>query len=251
MLDSLSDLGSPVLFSGPNRALCVSLGNASFGWEQNKTFQWDGNDWREQFALNGVQTVEPFPDAVIFRSWPSAGLGNLWLWKKNQSTPELCLEDEEMRGSNMGHAPVRHMPDSRAIKPRWQSPDGCHLTACAAAYFNSKLFFLVGSITPTKNDPRPKLVCLDPVFTAPVVVPLKFDAPSADSPSPGLDKQPARRFGGARSMWMCFIGNALYIGQSEVPGVWVTPLSEVENAIAAQRQIQSAASHTQTDNTGP
>jgi len=242
MLDTLSSLGAPVLFSGSNHSLCTCLGD--------KTFRWDGSDWCEQFALNGVQMVEPFPDAVIFRSRPPVGLANLWLWKKDQSAPELCLEDEEMRGSNIGNTPVRHTPDSRAVKPRWQSPEGCHLTMCAATYFNSKLFFLVGDITTAGNDQRAKLVCLDPDFTVPVVVPLKFDAPSDGLMMMGLHKQPDRRFGGARSVWMCIIGKELYFGQSEVPGIWALSLSEVENAIVVKRQIQTGTvRHARVDNT--
>src|ERR1039457_7194058 len=97
ILDSLSSLGSPVLFSGLNHTLCASIGNASFGRQQFKVFSWDGNDWREMFGLKTSRLAEVFEDAVVFRyadldslNYPSM----VWLWDKHQAAPELALYEE-------------------------------------------------------------------------------------------------------------------------------------------------------------
>jgi Ca2+-binding EF-hand superfamily protein len=238
-LDSLGGLGSPVLFSGLNRSLCAIVGK--------KVFSWDGNDWREVFTLNFSQPPEVFEDAVIFRSISSVDPANLWISKKDQSEPELCLHDEPKPHPGVSVDRIFN-PNDSALHPLWKSPIGDYLASSAATSFKSNLYFFVDHAIVTnvsghwtvaeKNGYHAKLVCLSRDFPEPIVVPLKFDLAGGRPPlkSFGEKFQSFPRL--ARSTWMIFAGDKLYIGQPDVQGIWAVTISEIETAVAAQKQIQ-------------
>ena len=240
-LDALDSLGSPILFSGINHLLCASIGN--------KIYSWDGNDWHEVLTLNISQAPEIFEDTVIFRLVPSYGSGdpaNLWVWEKNQTAPELCLHDKPKPHPqiNLG----RDNPDKQTLCPLWKSPEGDYLTGAAATFYKSNLYFFVdhcivtnvsGHWTVAEMDGyHAKLVCLSRDLPEPIVVPLKFDLQRGQPPLESLGEkvEPAPWLTG--STWIFFAGDTLYIGQPDTPGIWTIPLSEIEAAIAAQKQIQ-------------
>jgi hypothetical protein len=238
-LDSLGGLGSPVLFSGLNRSLCAIVGK--------KVFSWDGNDWREIFTLNFSQPPEVFEDAVIVRSISSVDPANLWIFKKDQSEPELCLHDEPKPHPGVS-VDRTFNPNDSALHPLWKSPIGDYLASCAATSFKSNLYFFVDHAIVTnvsghwtvveKNGYHAKLVCLSHDFPEPIVVPLKFDLEGGRPPlkSFGEKFQSFPRL--TRSTWMIFAGDKLYIGQPDVQGIWAVTISEIETAVAAQKQIQ-------------
>ncbi|HZM04908.1 MAG TPA: CsgG/HfaB family protein, partial [Candidatus Saccharimonadales bacterium] len=82
-LDSLDDLGSPILFARGGHTLCAGIGN--------KVYQWNGTDWQELFPLEFTHSPEVSEGAVIFRHYYSMNPGCLWLWANSRPAPELAL----------------------------------------------------------------------------------------------------------------------------------------------------------------
>jgi hypothetical protein len=82
-----------------------------------------------------------------------------------------------------------------------------------------------------------KLVCWERDFLEPFVIPLKIalehNQPSIDS---GYDKPRDQSSLVTESTWMYVEGNHLYIGRSETLGIWAVPITEIEAAVAVQRQ---------------
>jgi Ca2+-binding EF-hand superfamily protein len=240
-LDSLGGLGSPILFSGLNHSLCASVGN--------KIYNWDGNDWRELFALNILRRPEIFEEAVVFRSAPtfnSDDRANLWLWKKDQAQPELSLSDNPKPHPGIVNNSI-HKPDSLPSRALWKSPMGDYLVSSAAVYFKSNLYFFVdhanivnqsGQWTVTEKDGcHARLVCLSRDLPEPVVVPLKFNLQQGRPPLKSLGEKFEQVPWLAGDTWMQFAGDALYIGQPDTPGIWLVPISEIEAAVSAQKQF--------------
>jgi Ca2+-binding EF-hand superfamily protein len=240
-LDSLDDLGSPILFSGLNQSLCASVGN--------KIYSWDGNDWREILTVNISQPPEVFEDGVVFRSSPSYGSdepASLWIWKKDQSAPELCLLDKPKRHTGIINSPFRKL-NNQNLPPRWQSLDNEYLTSSSATFFKSNLYFFVDHVVVTNVAGRwtvseedgyhAKLVCLSQDSSEPIVVPLKFDTNLGQPPLKSLGEKFEQAPWLTGSTWMYFAGDALYIGQPDSPTIWTIPVSGVEVAIATQKRI--------------
>jgi Ca2+-binding EF-hand superfamily protein len=260
-LDSLDNLGSPSplaggkplppeLFSVSDHSICASIGN--------KIFSWDGNDWHELSTPNLSQPPEIFQDAIIFRSSPaygSDGPANLWLWEKNQSVPELALSDgpkphphiinfRPSEGINPTHEPGEQTPH-----PLWKSPAGNYLTDWAATFYQTNLYFFVDHCIVTnvsghwtvaeKNGYHAQLVCLSRDVSRPIIVPLKFDLDHGQPPLKSLGEQiePELAFSSsALATAMYFSRNTLFLSQRNTPGIWAIPISQIETAIAEQKQ---------------
>jgi hypothetical protein len=245
-LDSLSGLGSPVLFSGLDHALCASLGNENFGRSQNKSYSWDEHDWHEMFNLKTACAAEVFEDAVIFRfsPWDTLNYPSMvWLWDKHEVAPDLALYD-----------PPKIFPPSQpgaksttpAMSPLWRSMENYSLANASMTYFKSNLFLYVDQAS-AKQLPNGRsvferggcdadLICLDRNYPEPIVVPLKYDLNRGPLPWSGFpaDLSP---------VWMSFTSDFLLIGNNTVPGVWVIPIAEIGAAVATQKQALLAKKH--------
>ena len=249
ILDSLDNLGSPSptaggyplppqLFSGPEHSLYASVGKKIFGW--------DGNDWHEILAMNISQVPEIFQDTVIFRSVSMLDPANLWIWAKNQSAPELCLHDKPKPHPQLNLG--RDNPDNQTSRPSWKSPDGDYLTSAAATFYKSNPYFFVdhgvvtndsGHWTVAERDGyHAKLVCLSRDLAEPIVVPLKFDLQRGQPPLKSLGEKMEQIPWETGPTWMMFAGDTLYLGQPNTLGVWTIPRSQLDPALAAQKQIQ-------------
>jgi EF hand len=244
VLDSLDTLGSPQLFSGLDHSLCASIGN--------KIYSWNRNDWHEVFTLNISQAPEIFDDAVVFRSIPSSAYDNpssLWTWKEDQAAPELCVYDKAKPRQPGDYGNVTE-PYDQTLHPLWRSPDGDYLASATATYFKSNLFFFVDHCIVTnidghwtvavKDGYHARLVCLSRDLPNPIIVPLKFDLQQGQPPLKSLGEKFESAPWLAGSTWMSFVGETLYIGQPNFMGIWTIPASEIEAAVAVQKQIQLA-----------
>jgi len=240
-LDSLDSLGSPILFLGTNNSVCTSIGN--------KVFNWNGNDWHELFTLNFSQPPEVFQDTIIFRSIGDPA--NLWIWEKNQFAPELALSDGPKPHPDVsppGFFSPMHKSSDQTEHPLWKSPGGDYLTDSAVTFYKSNLYFFVDRCIVTnvsghwtvaeKNGYHAELVCLSRDFSEPIVVPVKFDLESGQPPLKSLGEKMERISPEISATWMSFVGDALYVGHPNIPGIWTIPISEVETAIAVQKQTQ-------------
>jgi len=253
-LDSIDSFGSPVLFSSSNYLLCANIGSKIYGW--------DGKDWHEIITLDNLNSLEPIEDGFIFRSTQ----GNLWVWQKNQSAPDLWLSDAPKpqpgvrnNGLNQTNNPPLH--------PLGKSPADVPLTGCVATFFKSNLYFLVDHTIVTnqpgartvvdKDGYNVRLVCLSRDCPEPLVVPLKFDSK--------LMRHVIRlgQSSLSKSTWMHFSGENLYIGQADTWGMgyistdtiaeadklgyWTIPISEIEANIAAQKPAMLAKKHDEDE----
>jgi len=264
-LDSLDNLGSPSPFAGgkplPPELFSIS-DHSIYADIGNKIFSWDGNDWHELSMLNLSQPPEIFQDAVIFRSIPSYSSdspANLWIWEKNQPAPELALSDGpkphpgiiNFRPSG-GINPTPTLGDQPS-HPLWKSPAGNYLTDWAATFYQTNLYFFVDHCIVTnmfghwtvaeQNGYHAQLVCLSRKVSRPIIVPLKFDLDHGQPPLKSLGEQiePELAFrSSALATAMYFSRNTLFLSQRNTPGVWAIPISEIETAIAEQKQARLA-----------
>jgi len=224
-LDSLDNLGAPVLFAGPDRSLRVTV--------KDKIFAWNGNDWREELALNSSLPPEVLEDSTIFRAMSSFDGASLWMLHKNQSSPELCLI-ERTRPNPIITPGQKRKAEAQTASPLWKSLEGDSLVNAGAAAYQSNLYFYVDhSSSSDTNAYHAKLICLSRGIAEPIIVPLKFDTEHGRPPI----ASPSRGLGGTLSSgWMHFSENSLFIGHPNTPGVWTIPISEIETAVATQKQ---------------
>jgi hypothetical protein len=256
ILDSLDDFGTssiwsggfspPELFSSADGSLCASI--------EQKIYRWDGNDWHDILTLNISRSPEIFDDAVIFRHFSSFGpddLGLLWIWNKGQSSPELCLADKPRPNPGIMTSPYR-MPDNQDLRPLWRSLDNEYLASAPAISYQTNLYFFVEHADVTNSNGQwivvdkdgydAKLVCLSREIAGPIALPLKFDA--------GQGQLPLKILGEKISIMpmdspildtiLHFSGEKLFFSEQDIGGVWEISVSNIESAMAAQKQIFSA-----------
>jgi Ca2+-binding EF-hand superfamily protein len=246
-LDSIDSFGSPDLFPSLNHPLCANIGSKIYGW--------DGKDWQTVFTMDDLKLLEPVEDGFIFRSFQ----GNLWVWQKNQSAPDLWLSDAPKPQPGVRNN-GRNQTNNPPLHPLGKSPADVPLTGCVATFYKSNLYFLVDHTVVTnqsggwtlvdKDGYNAKLVCLSRDWPEPLVVPLKFDLK--------LMRHDIHIFESSlsKSTWMHFAGDNLYIGQADTLGLrtdnipeadrlgyWTIPISEIEANIEAQKQVVLAKKH--------
>jgi len=249
ILDSLDGLGSPILFSAGNHSLGVAIGT--------KVFLWSGNDWTSLFSLDfpkASSQTEAFDDAIIFRfkSWDYSSM--VWFWDKSESKPELMLYEKSHppAGVTLGFATY-----PQPAIPVWKQTGEDSLVKAGETFYKSNLFFLVdhvnvnyesgsGRWTATEKDGyQAKLLCFSREVPDPIIFPLKFDSSLGQPPSQILSEQVIPEPWVNNATWMHFAGDKLYIGQQATLGIWSIPVSEIEKAIDAKKQILIEKSNVQ------
>jgi Ca2+-binding EF-hand superfamily protein len=257
VLDSLEDLGTPMLFEGPNHSV--------FACVAKTIFDWNGTDWREVIALNCSQTPELLDDAIVFRSIPSFGSDDpatLSIWRKDRSRPELCLRDKPRPHTGIINMQPRKLDPSPA-QPSWSSLEEDYLTSCPVTCSKSNLYFLVehaeqsnvaGRWRPWDVDlTHAKLVCLSRDSAEPVDVPLKFDLRIAQHTLGALPKnaEPWRFMNPAAApVAMIFSDTTLFLCERNASGIWAIPLSDLDSVINARKQHRLARRAQQTQEAG-
>jgi Ca2+-binding EF-hand superfamily protein len=249
------ELGTPILFAGPDRSLRAAIGN--------KIAAWNGSDWR---------TVCPAPDTIIPPAISQDGLLFMAAGQRGWSSIwHLAMAGDEMElylGASSG---VEH-PGPQA-QPVWKLPSDIHSPALPAASRNGNLYLLVdhaksepivddqskvnvGQRVVPQNGYHAQLLCFARHLGTPQMIPLNFAAPNADAPVYG-----GRPAGGfmmpvVPSAWLSFSSNWLCLAR-ETPdaipnangggnrragqpkaGIWMVALAEIDAEFARQQAAQ-------------
>lgn len=258
-LDALDGYGDLTLFPGPENSVRAAIGD--------RVFSWDGQDWSVVTSLLAFRSQETFEEATLFRSGDGLDRAQfrmraeLWMLPHAASTVQLCLREESDTARRSGSIVPRPNPKTLSQPaPIWDSLPDVSLVNSPAAAAGSNLYFLVAECEVTSRDglefpvagalPRTDLVCLDRRFPKPLVIPLRF----GPDPQPSLSAAnwdrsglvqtrvaAPRRTPGPdlrRPPWMVFAGDCLILGRALLPGVWAIPRSEIDAAVAAEKQRQ-------------
>lgn len=237
-LDSIDGFGSPGLFSSSDYLPCANIGSKIYGW--------DGKDWHDVITLDNLNSIGPIDDGSIFRSSP----GKLWVWQKNQSAPDLWLDDAPKPPPGIRNNGL-NQTNNPSLHPLGKSLPDIPLTGCIATFFKSNLYFLVehtifkytagGWTAVNNNGYNARLVCLSRDWPEPLVVPVKFDLKLMRNDLIG------NRSTLSESTWIHFAGDKLYIGQADILGFFTIPISAIEANIEAQKRAVLAKKHDEDE----
>ncbi len=244
-LDSLDNFRAVQMFAGPDQSVCASIGQ--------KIYRWDGDDWREILTANASEPPDIFDEAVVFRDLPSFNSDEperLWIWTKSDAPPELALAGKSRPHPNIIN-PYWQPPDHQNLRPLWKSPDEDFLAVSPAAFYQTNLYFFINHadirnvngerMVMEKDGYHTQLICLSPDFNEPIVIPLRFDASQGQAPS-NLSGEPATPWLAKDRMFLdttaYFSDGQLFFSQRSIAGVWSIPISELQSAIAARKQVQ-------------
>jgi hypothetical protein len=260
-LDSLDSLGKITLFPGPENSLRAFIGG--------NIYSWNGHDWRNDVSMGSNVRMEVFEDGAVLRSTPppngwwnetQRSPASLWRLPYEQTKTELCWQQWWDPNQQAALMPVgsAEKPDQPGPKPRWKAFRNLSLMENVTALSKSNLYFfcehcdvtnVAGRWTAVERDGRhAELVCLDRDIARPYVLPLKFDLERGPLPSQELASKLGLISYGAKT-WMLFAGDLLLIGRGNIPGVWAIPKSEIEAALAPEKERQRAQNLQQA--TGP
>lgn len=256
------DWGTPTLFAGPDRSLRVVAGG--------KFYTWTGNNWRKDSAAPPASfQPELIPDGVLFRhtsfNWPDQ-ISSLSYLSKQTNVPELCLQ-QRYRADYGGH----FLPDD-SHAPLWRMPPNLSFANLPAAACQSGLYLLmdhselqeigndqhelVQEKVVAKDGYNATLLCFSRGLSVPQKLFLNFNAPDGCPPAAGIDPNPHDVSFAPQPAWMLATTNLLFFGlenrRNSIPafnqadrigvgyqaGIWLLPVSRIEPAIVAQKQIQ-------------
>jgi Ca2+-binding EF-hand superfamily protein len=260
-------LGAPTLFEGPNHSLRV--------YTHGKIFSWTGSDWREDGAAPPVSSMpeafpngmyvpfgpEIFPDGVVFdkKGTLEAGYANGNITRNPDGSYGTlrtqdsisCLQNEDdaatlyLQGKPDWaiHFSGPSTPPDHASRPACMMPANL-IPGLPVALRHSDLYLLEDAFAlhavinqqhevlqddaAAGNEYNAALLCFSKDFSVPQKIYLKFEPAAAKSPDWLLP---------AATNWL-FCGNST--------GIWMLPLSRLDSAINAQKQIQ-LAQKTQAD----
>jgi len=252
------NLWTPTLFEGPGHSLRVST--------KSKIFTWTGNDWREDFVAPPVSFMPAiFPDGILFLTDGFNQPARISRLITESNVVEFCVGQDRHSGFHAGFSQL-----GSEAKPMWTLPSDLSLPNLPAATRQSDLYLLVdhseardivneqqhlivGRKMLAKDGYNASLLCFSRDLPSLQKVFLRFDA--LDGCPPVTGKSPGSRamFPEMPPAWMLFTPNFLFFGlerpDSFMPvvsqrpdigcqaGVWVMPISELEPALAAQKQI--------------
>ena len=252
----LQALGAPMLFEGPNHSLRACV--------RKKIYAWTQENWQE--VGDAPSSLEVFDDGVLLRQTPEiiprASLSRL---TNGASAPELCLLQVWPSPYITGYPGMPRRQDTNSApipKPIWKIPTEFPLGTAAAALRQSDLYLLVDhsevrniaddqhvivkQAVVGKNGYDAELLCFSHDLETPQKLFLKFDAPDGNPPLAGVDPRASQLSSARPPAWILFTGKLLFFGV-EGPrlgcqaGVWTIPISELEPAIAIEKQNQLAA----------
>jgi hypothetical protein len=270
VLDTQS-LGTPTLFEGPNHSLRVLT--------QDKIFTWAGNDWHEDFAAPPTSLPPAISSGgVLFRTDGFNQPASVSHLATESNAVEFCLLQKMNPMNNNIGRPGANSSDSS--EPLWKLPPGLSLANLAAVWHQTDLYLLVdhseaqeiideqqhlvvGRRMLAKEGYHAALLFFSSNFQLPRKLFLKFDAPDGCPPVTAMNPSSRQMLPrmqmlpGMPPAWMLFGGDYLFFGLntpqnansagSQVEGtgykagVWLMPVSQLEAAVAAQKQIPSGA----------
>lgn len=251
------NLGTPILFAGPDHSLRVSAAG--------KIFSWTGSDWHEDFAAPPAAfPPEVFPGGVLFRQSDWNQSLSLAFVSTEASSSELCFWQKKRAPGGEYFDPTE---SDISPPPLWQMPDGWFFTDLPAAMDGSNLYLLADHAT-VVSDTVPKkvvsrdgyqsvLLCFSHGFAEPQKVPLTFDAVDGWPPLAGLAPTKPPVFSQMPATWMTYGSGYLFFGEERprdaIPigdswpgqevyrtGVWLLACGRIKPAITMQRQAEIA-----------
>ena len=273
----IEDLGTPVLFEGPDHAVRAVI--------KNKIFTWIGNDWQYNCDVPSFSSQpQIFEDGVLFRQagFLNAGYQNGVLTRQNDGTygvmnsqdeiSYLPTETNEIRfcfRPGYGVFPRPGMKAFQNSKPFWKMPDNL-LPDLPAALVQSDLYLLedvfathaivnsrhevLQEKTGEKEDYNAALLCFSRDFPLPQKLFLNFNSPHGCPPTGVINSGFYQGLQALPPAWMFFTSDFLILGREapsgNIPsptdqvgdgyktGIWLIPVSEIKQAITAQKQAQ-------------
>jgi hypothetical protein len=257
------NLGTPTLFEGPNHSLRVCT--------SSKIFTWTGNDWREDSSAPPVSSQpEIFADGVLFRQAGNlnAGYQNGVLFRRENGTYGVLVSQDEISclanetdvtklylKGDRGDWRNFSRPSTKPVQvstPLWKMP-AYLLPNLPTALRQSDLYILedqfaahaiindrheiVQDSVIAKDEYNGVLLCFSQDFPLPQKLFLKFDAPEGCVPVTGSGPSSRPGFSMMPQAWMFPATNHLLIGGNFM-GVWIVPVTQLDSAIAAQKQTQ-------------
>jgi Ca2+-binding EF-hand superfamily protein len=245
------DFRIPSLFEGPSHSLRIAA--------RNKIFTWTGKDWREDFAgLPNPAEAQICMDGVLFRNGYAGSVqpDSLSILVTEQNLPEIRFgqlpqpvnpksTNSARPGANTGLSP----------DVSWKMPPELFLANLPATMNRSNLYFLVDHSEAHKTVDENQLVrvqivgkegydatllCFSPDQPSPQKIFLKFDSSTGSPPLTGINPGAHPTFPKLPQNWMLFTTNLLFLssGGGPKPGVWLMPVSQIEAALAPQKQAQ-------------
>jgi hypothetical protein len=253
------DLGTPLLFAGPNHSLRVST--------KNNIYAWTGNDWQTVCAAPPAGLAREFDNAgVLFFAdgWKlSGGISRLLL---TSNRVEYCLESSDGPGRMAGAAAPTQF--------EWKLPTPTMILGnLPAALRQNDLYLLVdhaasqdakaeaqpnstGKRISAQNGYEAELLCYTYYLPAAAPVYLRFDNAEGCPPVTGHNPATVAMPPALPPGWLEFTPGGLLCGLENpdrwMPGaadkvdshykagVWVLPLAPIDRAVAAQRQAQQS-----------
>lgn len=257
-LDPL-DLGTPVLFEGPGDSLRAGVAR--------KLFTWTNNDWREDCdEPKSEYPPEIVHGGVLFRS--ESSLGNisqcgLYFLAETSNAPAIWLWQKHIDPNTI----VPRMQYQDAGPPSglfWEMPSQFDPQTAAVAFNNNRLCLFIDhtkqvqtsdqSEFSPQNGYQAALLNFSKGLASPQQLFLNFNSPEGRPPVGGKDVIVAN-FQQVIPSWILISGQNLIFGQefprsrgpeseldsfgrSYKAGIWVTPLSEIDTAIAPLKKSQ-------------
>ena len=270
VLDS-QDLGTPVLFAGPGQSLRASVGS--------KIFVLAGDDWREDSTLPSSSfPPEILEDGALFRHDADGEQPmSISFLPRDANRATLYLQQKVQRNNVITSPFSQPTKPPEAEKPLWQLPANMFLAKLPATVRKDNLFVLldhsqsqdvygksgwgagvlIGQKILPQNGYHAELLNYSPDLPQPGKIFLKFEDGEVMPPLTAADSKAVPWFPLLPSTWMSCSSNALFFGLEAprfvVPfgqpshtddggkvSIWQLPISELESAMAAQKQGQLA-----------
>ncbi|HXF09752.1 MAG TPA: hypothetical protein VN625_03130, partial [Desulfuromonadaceae bacterium] len=252
------DLGTPVLFGGPNGSLRIAT--------RDKIFTWTGADWHEDSKVFG-SFPEVFQDGVLFRYQDGESQMRFSGLPAAVLTPECYL--------------IQHWPYVNGDLPSalWTLPSNFYFINLPAALRGADPYILADHskaeyLSDRENVSRAnvvardgyhaELMCFSRERKVPTGVCLRFDSSNGELPLIGIDPTSFDSVSRVRSSWMCFgprsivfgleaprgtaLSEVMNAGTGRDAGIWLQPLSVLDERIAARRQVAAKSETVKSSN---
>jgi hypothetical protein len=257
------NLGTPVLFAGPDQSLRAVAGN--------KIVTWDGADWRNLCPAPETRTPPLISDdGILFLGDGWNAPASIWHLAKQSDHVEFWLGQAGRR------QPGATEPGLEKIaNPAWKLPSPLSLARLPAASRGQDLYLLadhaksqdvvdeqehlvIGKKILPQNGYHAELLCFSGGDPAPKKIFLKFDGEDSSLPVTGDKHAAGFMVPNLPSAWLLFSTNYLFcgreifgafpsgggdpkIGQPQT-GVWLIPVAQIDREIARQKKAQQEQS---------
>lgn len=239
VLDSLETLGTAALFPGPDHSLRAGI--------QGAVYSWNGSDWNGVLSVGQTGPPEVFEGASVLRRAPFRQPAEIWLLPNDESGAELCWREEPRVDPYSGFVGGAQGRTTNQSTPTWKTSYRSPLAEAAVTTENADLYFFAAFADLTdaagqkaaleQYGRHADLVCLQRDSEKPLRIPLRFGSTAGVPPvNTSRPFRPLRM--NQIPWWILFARDSLVIGHANAPGFWTIPRSELDEAIAREKQLQ-------------